>query len=205
MAEGRPDLRGIPAELKLSAAAAGALGLSLLLPWYEKSFVPAGSTQFVTQNVTAFGVFSFVEAAVLLVAAGVLYLVWARSRRRGFHLPGGDGAIISLAGAWAVVLLVWRLFDKPGASGGAATVGIQWGIFGALLAAFALVAAGARVRAAHRPEPPNPAADVEWEGPPILARARPRRPGEAAVTRPLGEPPPAWEGEPPAAPTDPRR
>ena len=42
-------------------------------------------------------------------------------------------------------------------------------MFGALLAAGALVAAGARVRAVHRPEPPNPAAD--WEEPPRAARA----------------------------------
>ncbi|HEX8102306.1 MAG TPA: hypothetical protein VF533_06830 [Solirubrobacteraceae bacterium] len=195
------ELRGLPSELKLAAAAAAALAASLLLPWYTKSFVPRGSTEFVNQNVSAFGVFSFVEAAVLLVAAGVLYLAWARSRQRAFHLPGGDGVVISAAGAWAVVLLVWRLFDKPDAAGGAATVGIQWGIFGALLAAAALVAAGARVRAAGRPEPPNPAADLEWEGPPIRARAQPRRPGETAA-RPLGEPPPAWEGEPPAAPTE---
>ncbi len=190
-------LRGLPAELKLAGIAAAALAASLILPWYTKSFVPAGSTEFLTQNVTAFGVFSFVEAAVLLVSAGVLYLVWARSRERAFHLPGGDGFVVTLAGGWAFVLLIWRLFDKPDANGGAATVGIQWGIFGALLAAGALVAAGARLRAANHPEPPNPAADLEWEGPPIPASARARR---ASGTAPLGESPPAWEGEPPAAP-----
>ena len=37
-------------------------------------------------------VFSFVEAAVLLVAAGVLFLVLvAGSQRKAFHLPGGTG------------------------------------------------------------------------------------------------------------------
>lgn len=154
------ELSALPTELKLAGGAATILGLSLLAPWYQKSFVPKGTDVFVQQNVSAFGVFSFVEAAVLLTAAGVLYLVWARSRRRAFHLPGGDGFVISLAGGWALVLLVWRLFDKPEANGGAATVGLQWGIFGALLAAGAVVAAGARVRAVHRPEPPNPTADA---------------------------------------------
>jgi hypothetical protein len=192
------ELRALPSELKLAGAAAAALALSLLLPWYEKSFVPRGTSVFVTQNVSAFGVFSFVEAAVLLVAFAVLYLVWARSRRRAFHLPGGDGFAISLAGGWAVVLLVWRLFDKPEADGGAATVGIQWGIFGALLAAGALVAAGARVRAAHRPEPPNPAADMGWEGRTIPVRDRPRTDPTAVA----GERAPTWEGEPPAPPTE---
>lgn len=152
------ELRALPGEHKLAGGAAIALALTLVLPWYQKSYVPNGTTTFVQQNVSAFGVFSFVEAAVLLVAAGVLYLVWARSRKQAFHLPGGDGVVMSLAGGWALLLLVWRLFDKPEADGGAATVGLQWGIFAALLAAGALVAAGARVRAAHRPEPPNPAA-----------------------------------------------
>jgi hypothetical protein len=154
----------------MAAAAAAALALSLLLPWYQKSYVPSGSREFVQTNLSAFGVFSFVEAAVLLVAAGVLYLIWARSDARAFHLPGGDGVVISAAGGWAVLLLVWRLFDKPNVDEPGATVGIQWGMFGALLAAGALVAAGARVRAAHRPEPPNPVADGAA---PARARRRP--------------------------------
>jgi hypothetical protein len=129
------ELRELPTEHKLAGAAAGALTLTLVLPWYQKSYVPSGTQTFVQQNVSAFGVFSFVEAAVMLVAAGVLYLVWARSKRQAFHLPGGDGFVISLAGAWALLLLIWRLFDKPDAEGGAATVGLQWGIFAALLAA----------------------------------------------------------------------
>ena len=133
-------------------------------------------------NLSAFGVFTFVEAAVLLVAAAVLFLVWARSQRKGFHLPGGDGVAITLAGGWAALLLVWRLFDKPGhrrrgrddrhpvghlrraAGGGRADRG------------------GARVRAAHRPEPPNPAAEgVEW-----VAR---RRAASARTTAARATPP----------------
>ena len=83
----------------------------------------------------------------------------------------------------------------------AATVGIQWGMFAALLAAGLLAAAGARVRAAHRPEPPNPAADdAGWERPPRAERRPDRRPREAtAVTDVLRERP-DWEGEPPEAP-----
>ena len=142
----------------MAAAAAAALGFTLILPWYEKSFfaTTGRGTVAVTDSLSAFQVFSFVEAAVLLVAAGVLYLVWARAQNKGFHLPGGDGTVIMGAGAWAVLLLVWRLFDKPDVDDPGATVGIQWGMFAALLAAGLLVAAGARVRAAHRPEPPEP-------------------------------------------------
>ena len=56
----------------------------------------------------------------------------ALAAARRFHLPGGDGVAITLAGGWAVLLLVWRLFDKPDIQGAGATMGIQWGIFGAL-------------------------------------------------------------------------
>ena len=60
------------------------------------------------------------------------------------------------AGLWTVLLLVLRLFDKPGISshGIAANVGVQWGIFFALGAAGLLTYAGSRMRAARRPEPP---------------------------------------------------
>jgi hypothetical protein len=137
----------------------------------------------------------------------VLYLVWARSQQKAFHLPGGDGTVIMVAGAWALLLLVWRLFDKPDVSDPGATVGIQWGIFAALVAAGALTAAGARVRAAHRPEPPNPMADdVEWERPDRAERPHEtRRPRAATAVTEAFEERPGWEGEPPEAPGRARR
>jgi hypothetical protein len=197
-------LRALPPELRNAGIAAAALIVTLLLPWYQKSYLPKGAKSFVQANLSALGVFSFVEAAVLLVALGVLYLVWARANRRAFHLPGGDGTVIMAAGGWALLLLVWRLFDKPGVKDPGATVGIQWGIFAAFVAAGALTVAGARVRAAHRPEPPNPVAEEDggWES----AAPRPRRRESdrplrdtAAVTEVLRDPP-AWSGEPPAEP-----
>jgi hypothetical protein len=151
---------------------------------------------------SAFGVFSFVEAAILLVAAGVLYLIWARSQQKAFHLPGGDGTVIMVAGGWAFALLVWRLFDKPDVDDPGATVGIGWGIFVALIAAGATAAAGARVRAAHRPEPPNPAADdAGWERPARAERRSPaRRPTEVTAVTEAFSARPDWEGEPPEPP-----
>jgi hypothetical protein len=189
-------LRELPAELRNAGIAAAVLVLTMFLPWYTQSYVPEGSKEFVKRNVSAFGVFSFVEAAVLLVAAAVLFLIWARSERKGFHLPGGDGTAIMLAGGWAVLLLVWRLFDKPNAANPSEDYGLQWGIAFALAAAGALLAMGLRVRAVDRPEPPNPAAESEPEPPP-----RPRRPRveSTAVTEVLGEQP-DWSGEPPEAP-----
>ena len=63
--------------------------------------------------VSTFGPFSFVEAAEVLIALGVLALLRARARGRRFHLPLGDGTAIAAAGLWAALLIVVRLFDRP--------------------------------------------------------------------------------------------
>ena len=64
--------------------------------------------------------------------------------------------MVLAAGLWSALLLILRLFDKPGITqhGVAANVGIQWGIFFALAAAGLLAYAGSRMRAGQRPEPP---------------------------------------------------
>jgi len=152
-------LRALDAEQRLAGLAALALTVTLFLPWYQVSV--ARGNAFVDSSRSAFGVFSFVEAAVLLVAAGVLALLFARGERKGFHLPGGDGTVILAAGAWAAVLLLWRVFDRPDVEGRGVTVGIQWGFFFAFIAAAALALAGWRMRQANHPEPPNPAASEE--------------------------------------------
>ncbi|HEY7830812.1 MAG TPA: hypothetical protein VIC06_09645 [Solirubrobacteraceae bacterium] len=138
-------------EQRLAGAAAIALFVTMFLPWYQQNAVVSARRlqPLVSQNLNAWAVFSFVEAAVLLVAVAVLALLIARGQRRKFHLPGSDGAMVLLAGMWVAALLVWRLFDKPGIGGRgiAANVGIQWGIFFALAAAGAMAWAGARMRA----------------------------------------------------------
>jgi hypothetical protein len=198
-------VRELPPESRLAGGAAAALIVSMVLPWYQ--VVAKGGE---ADSRSAFQVFTWVEAAILLVAATVLFLVWARTQQKRFHLPGGDGFAVSLAGGWVLVLLIWRLFDKPEANGAATTVGIDWGIFVALVAGGALVAAGAQMRAAHRPEPPNPMADEpDWEVPERRPRERTGngRPREhTEVTQVLRERPPEWEGDAPEAPGgEPRR
>jgi hypothetical protein len=139
---------------RLAGGAAVALLLTMFLPWYDKSVVIPGTKGFVHDRISAFGAVSFVEAAIFLVAAGVLVLLLARAEERSFHLPGGDGAVILAAGAWVTLLLFYRVFDVPNISGEGGTVGIYWGFFVAFLAAGALAVAGQRIRAAARPEPP---------------------------------------------------
>ncbi|HEU0317833.1 MAG TPA: hypothetical protein VFR49_10920, partial [Solirubrobacteraceae bacterium] len=148
----------LTAEQRLAALAALVLWASMFLPWYGKSVTEPikGSLRAASYTLSAFGAFSFVEAAVLLVASAVLALLFARAERRAFHLPGGDGSVILLAGVWTGVLVFYRMLDKPGTMGNAqltTTIGLQWGIFVALGAAIGLAYAGTRLRAARRPEP----------------------------------------------------
>jgi hypothetical protein len=160
--------RALVAEQRLAAYAALALFVTMLLPWYQLQRVVKGGIQ--THNVSAFSVFSFVEAAVLLVVVGVLFLLFQRAEGRGFHLPGGDGTVIFAAGVWTAFLLFFRVIDRP--PGGGYPVGIAWGFFVAFVAAGFLAYAGARLRTAHQPEPPLP--EPPPPEPPTVRRRRPR-------------------------------
>ena len=178
--------RALAPEGRLAAVAALALFVTMLLPWYTLQ------GRSVSKSVTAFGAFSFVEAAVLLVAIAVLALLFLRTEQATFHLPGGDGSVVMAAGLWVVVLLVWRLFDKPHAD---ALVGVDWGIFFALGAAGALAYAGSRMRRAQRPPAPyvrrRPGPRPATESPPpppgtsvtqVLPPERPRRRARPAAS-----------------------
>ena len=177
--------KALPNESRLAAYASGALFFTLFLPWYQVTLIApakAEKLQSASASITGWGAFSFVEAAVLIVAAGVLTLLFQRAEGRAFHLPGGDGGVILVAGLWTCLLIVWRIFDKQGAttSGPSATTsGIEWGIFVALGAAAFLAYAGSRIRAAHRPEPPLPGEDAAPAGSSAAATTTVR---EAATT-----------------------
>jgi hypothetical protein len=152
--------RQLAPDQRLAGIAAIGLFVSLFLPWYQHTViasVPGKGLAKETDTLTAWGAFSFVEAAVLLVAAFVLWLLVCRGEGRDFHLPFGDGVVIVGAGAWAAVLVVWRMFDRQGtrSAGDVATsYTIEWGIFAALAMAVLLAYAGSRIHAAQRPEPP---------------------------------------------------
>lgn len=190
-----------------------ALFLTLFLPWYQQSVIArsaaAKNLQAASNSITGWGAFSFVEAAVLLVSVGVLALLFQRAEGSAFHLPGGDGWVITLAGVWTCFLVVWRMFDKQGTTNHgqyALTTGIEWGIFVALFVAAFLTYAGTRIRAARAPEPPLPGSegivfDGRWHAAgeqPARQQRRPRSRASAAPVRaggdlrdPPGESPPA--------------
>lgn len=135
---------------------------------------------------STFGPFSFVEAAEILIALGVLALLGARAEGKRFHLPFGDGTVIAGAGIWAGLLIVVRLFDRS----------LGQNLL-ALACAAILFLAGARERA-KRPADDLPAtvatpAEQEPEPPPRATRPERRRSRTASndETEPL--PPPEFE------------
>lgn len=174
--------RTLPPERRLAAIAAIGLFLSLFLPWYQETVIASSTTpalRSASASLTGWGAFSFVEAAVLLVAVGVLVLLFMRAEGKAFHVPWGDGGVILAAGVWTCLLIVWRMFDKEGTTGHgqyATTSGIEWGIFVALGIAALLAYSGTRIRRSHEPEPPLPG---EQPAPPAQSPP-PRRRGAAA-------------------------
>ena len=171
--------------------------------------VKVGSKALQSQSVSlsGWGVFGFLELVVLLVAGGVLVLLFERAEGSKFQLPGGDGAAILTTGCVTCVLIIWGMFDRPGTSGQgpyATATGLDWGIFIVLAVAGPLTYAGSRIRTApltdrpaaspsattpparppSGPTPPAGPTATADQTPPPRRRARPPRPVSAGTTSP---------------------
>jgi len=211
------DWRALTSEQRLAAVAAILLLLSMLLPWYQETgnAIVGGKLARIDDSKSAFGVYSFIEAAIFVVVVGTIALLWARAERKAFHLPGGDGTVIMGAGLWVMFLIFFRQLDKPnGRKEGMiqTSVGVQWGIFIAFLLGALLAYAGYRIRAAHVPEPvtddappPGKQEAAKTEEPPpdkpddgtTVATRRPRPPGDDPFERQLSFDEPAEYRPPP--------
>jgi hypothetical protein len=179
----RKAFAALTTEQRLAGATAIGLFLTMFLPWYTRSTtaVVKGKLAPLDTTLSAWRAFSFVEAAILLVAVGVLALLFARGEKKAFHLPGGDGLVILAGGAWVALLVFYRLIDnKTGSSSEFQRVdyGVSWGIFVTLLCGAAMAVAGQRLRQSHLPEPPLPG-----EGPTTVDR-RPDAPTTQAPAAP---------------------
>lgn len=196
--------RKLDRERRLAAFAALGLFISMFLPWYQQNAVvnQLKAAPLQSRNLDAFQVFSFVEAAVLLVALALLYLLFARAEGRRFNMPGGDGTVVLAAGGWTALLLIIRLFDKPGISthGIAGNVGVQWGIFFALAAAGAVTYAGSRIRAAAHQQPTHRPRRGESTPAEPTRPTEPRHP--AGTARPIRAPEPRATPEQPSPSED---
>jgi hypothetical protein len=187
--------RELAAEQRLAAVAALALLVTMFFPWYGLQSLNPKSHQIYSHTINAFGDVSFVEAAIFLVATGVLAMLFTRAEGREFHLPGGDGTIVTVAGGWATLLIFFRVFSRPAGNG--YPVGIEWGFFLAFMAAGALGYAGLRMRATARPEPPTVRPRTARRRPPpereepFTAPVAPRRRSAPVPARDRGQYPPA--------------
>jgi hypothetical protein len=165
--------RAMEPERRLAAIAAIAMLVTMFFPWYGLQSLNRKTGVIYSHDISAFGDVSFVEAAVFLVAAAVIAMLFARAEGRRFHLPGGDGMIVMIAGCWAGLLIFYRVFSRPDGNG--YPVGIEWGFFLAFVAAGGLALAGWRMRAGERPEPPLRSSRHPQRRAPV-ERERPRFP-----------------------------
>lgn len=186
----RAALRALDHEQRFAAGAAAALLLTMALPWYDKAVVATGKP-IESHRIIGLAALSFVEAAIFLVAAGVLVLVLTRAEGGTFQLPTDDGNVVFAAGVWAGALIFYRVLDHP------ADVGIQWGLFVAFLVTLLLAFAGRRMHVAlragaprarrtrSRPDPHAEATElVTWsEVPTSVLSTEGRTPRDRAVRR----------------------
>jgi hypothetical protein len=184
--------RGLDRDRRIATVAALAVLATMFLPWYQRdtTVVVSGRLVDASKDLSAFQVFTFVEAATLLVVVAVLALFFARAEQRDFHLPARDGTLVGVAGVWICLLIFYRQLDKPEPLAGAqasASVGVNWGIFLAFLAAIVLAAVGFRMRVAERGGPDEDAARQlsfdDPEDPTAQPPPAPLHPGEVPSAR----------------------
>jgi hypothetical protein len=115
---------------------------SLVLPWYDVAFTR------ITR--TGIGSFDFAHTALLVTVGAAVGLIILVARGYVLPRPFSEGVLLVVAGAWASILAVYLMFDRPEQLAGSTEVGLRPGIFVALGGALAVVAGGMRVRSEER-------------------------------------------------------
>ena len=133
-------LRSLGAYERLAAIGVGIVAVSLLLPWYGVTF-----NDFVRTPLSSL---TFLEAAIILTLAATAYLIVRSERGPALPRPLHTGTLIALAGAWTVLLVIYRIVFRAdlGIFGDAYGVGLRYGIFVALAGGVVIVIAGLRCR-----------------------------------------------------------
>jgi hypothetical protein len=132
-------LRSLGAHGRLAAAGGAVVAASLLLPWYGVNF--AGGLY-----KTPLGAFGWVEAALLLTLGATAWLLVRSASGRRLPRPLHTGTLVALAGAWALVLIGYRIIDRPDFGPIGATAGLRYGIFVGIGGAVVLLLGGMRLR-----------------------------------------------------------
>ena len=163
---------------------------ALFLPWYQadSSSSPAGTCRSQRSDSRPAGARSrSSRRRCCWSPSAVLTLLFQRAEGKAFHLPGGDGGVIMAAGLWTCVLIVWRIFDKQGASGHGqyATTSGSSGASSSRSRSRPCSPTPAPDPRAHRPEPPLPG---ESGDPEPAARQRARQRAAPPPARPQRTP-----------------
>jgi hypothetical protein len=146
------------AEQRLALIGVAAIVISLFLPWWRS---PTDDNLVLT----GWGDFGPIEAALLLTAAAVLFLLLELARDYAPPRPLSEGGLLIAGGVWAAVIVTYRMFDRPEFTLGGADepYELHYGIAVALGGATLIFAAGLRrrweerARKLERPaQPPRP-------------------------------------------------
>lgn len=146
------ELRGLRGNERLAVAGVAIIVISLFLPWYG---FPVGGDPLAQ---TGFGAVSFAEAGLLALCAAVVFLALQVGGGYIPPRPLTEGGLFVAAGAWAAVIVGYRMLDRPKLDLDLDVVTIEstyrlrYGIFVALGGALLIVAAGLRARR-HRVAP----------------------------------------------------
>jgi hypothetical protein len=133
-------LSALGAHDRLASLGVATVAVSMLLPWYGVTFA-GGLLK------TPAGTFGWVEAALALTVGVAGFLIvraaWGRDLPRPLH----TGTLLAVSGAWAAVLIAYRIFDRPDFEPlDVQHVGLRYGIFVALAGAGLLLLGGLRRR-----------------------------------------------------------
>jgi len=129
------------AEQRLALVGVAVVFASLFLPWWRS---PTNDNLVLT----GWGDFGPVEAALLLTAGAVLFLLVEVAAGYVPPRPLREWGLLIAGGAWAALIVVYRMFDRPEFTLGGADdpYELHYGIIVALGGAALIFAAGLRRR-----------------------------------------------------------
>jgi hypothetical protein len=147
------DLRGLGGNERIAVIGAAVMVISLFLPWWQSPI----SDELVQ---TGFGAFGWAEAALLLIAAATTILALQGGGGYVPPRPLREWALFVAAGAWAAVIVLYRIADRPRftLAGHDEPYDLHYAIFVALAGALIIVMSGLRMRPrerAKRPQAPD--------------------------------------------------
>jgi hypothetical protein len=131
--------RSLPPPARLATVGALAIPGSMLFPWYGIQFGP-GLSQ------TGFDSLGLGELALLLTAGAAILLIARGATGYSLPRPLTQGALLAIAGLWAILLVAYLMIDRPDEISGHTHIHLRYGIFVGMGGAIALLLGGLRLR-----------------------------------------------------------